>query len=119
MDPALERRLHSRMVVPRGNVTLVARSARSQRRIPMRLLDLGPGGLRFRGHALEGRPSVGEPIVVRLVAGELDVTVSGEVVWVEDLAGGRVYVGALHFNELPPGIEDRVAQMIHLLQSPY
>ena len=111
-----ERRLHPRLAAPQGRVTVVARSLRSQRRSPLRLLDMGPGGLRFRGHSLEGRPLQGDALVVRLVTGDLDVTVAGRVVWMEDLAGGRLYVGAMHFEEMSQESQEKIARLIHVLR---
>lgn len=111
-----ERRSHPRLAAPQGRVTVIARSLRTQQRIPLRLLDIGPGGLRFRGHSLEGRPLQGESLVVRLVTGDVDVSLGGRVVWLEDLSGGRLYVGAMHFDEMSDDARDKVARLIGVLR---
>ncbi len=96
-NPWIERRQHPRLAVPEGVVSLQARTSRSGDWFPLGLLDLSPGGVGIRGHALEGLLVPGDVVRVHLQAADRSLEIAARVAWAEPLSQGRLYAGGLQF----------------------
>lgn len=96
-----------------SKVGLAIQSVRTQESFTLELVELSPGGLKFRGPLPEGALAKRESVQATITWEARRVTLSGEVAW---LRGDGDVEGGIRFDSLTHEERDRLAGLVALLQ---
>ncbi len=96
-----------------SRVGVAIRPLRTKTVLPLQLVELSPGGLKFRGLIDGGGLVEGEDVEAVITSDGPPLTLSGSVAW---LRGDADVEGGLCFDSLTPEQRDRLAALVAWVQ---